>query len=62
MEGSKLEEDKGKTLMLLILKRLDASGVLNTRDVAKSEGIDHDEVVRVVNSMVANELVTISHK
>ncbi len=53
-------QDASKALMLHILAAIDKNGEqpTNTRTVAQERGVDHDEVVRVVKSMIANELVT----
>ncbi len=56
------EEGKdGKGLMLHILAVIEASGKANSRTVAAQLGAEHDEVVRVVLSMIANELVVAQH-
>jgi DNA-binding MarR family transcriptional regulator len=55
-----MQEDAGKALLLHILAEIERNGErpTNTRTVAQERGFDHDEVVRVVKSMIANELVT----
>ena len=50
-------EDTEKTqLMMSFLAILEEKGEFNTRDVCKEKSLDHDLVLSVVNSMIANEL------